>query len=232
MNKLAVFVEGYTEVVFIEKLIEEIAGIKNVRIESKAIRGGTNAKRTIRTIKAAQPDTGQRFYVLIMDCGGDRQVKSRIIEEHDNLTKSDYIKIIGVRDVRPDFTYSEIPRLEANLPLYVKTSLIPVEFILGVMEIETWFLAETTHYSKIDPAITVTAIKATLGFDPENDNLELRPNPAVDLNNCYAIGGKSYEKNRIQDTTEVLDYLQVYMELNKKFKYIDRLVSSIDSFLA
>jgi hypothetical protein len=100
------------------------------------------------------------------------------------------------------------------------------------MEIETWFLAETTHYSKIDPAITVAAIKATLGFDPENDNLELRPNPAVDLNNCYSIGGKTYEKNRIQGTTDKLDYLQVYMELNKKYKYINKLVSSIDSFLA
>jgi len=40
MNKLAVFVEGYTEVVFVEKLVEEIAGQQNVLIEHRKIRGG------------------------------------------------------------------------------------------------------------------------------------------------------------------------------------------------
>lgn len=117
----------------------------------------------------------------------------------------------------------------------------PPIWFLGVMgaivqyhlpEIEAWFLAETTHYRKIDPAITVAAIKETLAFDPENDDLEQRPEPTVDLNNCYAIGGKSYEKYRVQDTIDALDFLQFYMELNGRFKYIDRLVCSIDSFLA
>jgi hypothetical protein len=38
MSKLAVFVEGYTEVVFVDKLIEEIAGESNIRIEHREIR--------------------------------------------------------------------------------------------------------------------------------------------------------------------------------------------------
>ena len=46
MNKLAVFVEGYTEVVFVEKLIEEIAGENNVLIEHREIRGGSSKRRT------------------------------------------------------------------------------------------------------------------------------------------------------------------------------------------
>ena len=46
MNRLAVFVEGYTEVVFVQKLIEEIAGKNNVLIEHRAIRGGSAARRT------------------------------------------------------------------------------------------------------------------------------------------------------------------------------------------
>ena len=64
------------------------------------------------------------------------------------------------------------------------------------METEAWFLAESTHFSRIDPAITISAIKSNLGFDPENDSMELRPNPAVDLNDCYHIGGKSYKKKQ------------------------------------
>ena len=54
MNKLAVFVEGYTEVVFIERLIEEIAGKQNVRIEHRKIRGGATTRRTFALV--ARPD--------------------------------------------------------------------------------------------------------------------------------------------------------------------------------
>ena len=75
MNKLAVFVEGLTEVLFMDKLIEEIAGEHNVLIEHRAIRGGTTTKLTTRLIKAARPNTGQKYFVLIYDCGADNSVR-------------------------------------------------------------------------------------------------------------------------------------------------------------
>jgi hypothetical protein len=232
MNKLAVFVEGYTEAVFAEKLVEEIAGKNKVLIEQRKIYGGSTTKRRMRLVKVARPDAGQKYFVLIFDCGGDEQVKTRIREEHDNLTRNGYLKIIGIRDVRPNFTHAEIPKLEANLPKYVKTSLIPVEFILAIMEIEAWFLAEATHFPTIDPSITVQAIKVTLGFDPENDDMEQRTFPSNDLNNCYSIGGKSYLKHNAKDTVDALDFTLIYMELCNKFRYLKRLIVSIDAFLS
>jgi hypothetical protein len=231
MNRLAVFVEGYTEVMFVARLIEEIAGKHRVLIEHREIRGGGSTRRTMGLVKAANSDTGQKYFALIVDCGGDEQVKSRILEEHQNLTEKGYLKIIGIRDVRPTFTHSDIPRLEANLPKYVKTSLIPVQFILSIMEIEAWFLAETTHYQKIDPSITVEAIKAAFGFDPETDDMEQRAAPAHDLDNCYAIGGKTYLKNKAKDTVVALDCTLIYTELCAKFRYLQRLIASIDAFL-
>jgi hypothetical protein len=231
MNRLAVFVEGYTEVVFVEKLIEEIAGRNDVIIEHREIRGGSRARRTMRLIKAARPRTDERFFVLILDCGGDEPVKARIREEHESLSKKGYSAIIGLRDVRPKFTHADVPKLEALLPRYIKTSLIPVVFILAIMEIEAWFLTESTHFGKIDPLITVAAIKATLGFDPENEDMEQRSAPADDLNNCYQIGGKGYVKHNAQDTVDALDYAIIYLEFPKKHKYVSRLVSTIDSFL-
>ena len=84
----------------------------------------------MRLIKATRPNTGQEYFVLIYDCGGDNSVKTRICEEHKNLTKRGYSRILGLRDVRPTFTYADVPRLEASLPKYIKTSLIPVDFIL------------------------------------------------------------------------------------------------------
>jgi hypothetical protein len=99
------------------------------------------------------------------------------------------------------------------------------------MEIEAWFLAETTHYQRVDPAITVAAIKATLGFDPENDDMEQRVMPYKDLGDCYAIGGKTYLKHNAKDTVDALDYALIYMELCKKFRYLRQLITSIDGFL-
>ena len=231
MNRLAVFVEGYTEVMFVERLIEEIAGNHRVLIEQRVIRGGGATRRTMGLVKAAKSPTGQKYFVLIVDCGGDEQVKTRMLEEHQNLTAKGYLGIIGIRDVRPKFTHADIPKLEANLPKYVKTSLIPVQFILSIMEIEAWFLAETTHYQKIDPSITVEAIKARLGFDPETDDMEQRVAPADDLKNCYAIGGKTYLKHQAKNTVGALDYTLIYMEHCNKFRYLKRLITSIDTFL-
>lgn len=231
MNRLAIFVEGHTEVVFVEKLIEEIAGQNKVLIEHREIRGGSKARRTIGIIKAAKPNTGEKYFVLLVDCGGDDLVKTRIREEHENLTKNGYSRLIGIRDVRPKFTHGDIPKLEAGLPKYIKTSLAPVTFILAIMEIEAWFLAEATHYPRIEPSITVAAIKANLGFDPENDDMEQRLCPADDLNACYAIGGKAYMKNQAKVTVDALDYALIYTDLRSKINYLDRLISVIDAFL-
>ena len=160
MDRLAVFVEGYTAVVFVEKLIEELAGKNKVLIEHREIRGGSTTRRTMGLIKAAKPDTGQKYYVLLVDCGGDKQVKTRIMEEHENLTKKGYSKIIGLRDVRPDFTYAEIPRLESNLPKYVKTKLTPVEFILRSCQI-VWKRASDSNLLLDDDCLFRSTLPAT-----------------------------------------------------------------------
>lgn len=233
MNKLAVFVEGYTEMVFVEKLIKEIAVKNSVSIDLKRVIGGgkSGARRTFRSLRNSVPNTGQNYYIMIVDSGGDRNVKSRILEEHENLTNAGYTKIIGLRDVRPDFIFSEVPRLEAGLRSRIKTSLIPVEFILAIMEIEAWFLAEASHFLVIDPAITVQAILAALHFDPSFDDMEQRLTPTADLCDCYAIGGKTYRKREAQFTVDALDVTTMYCWPETKFRYLNQLRISIESFL-
>ena len=60
MNRLAVFVEGFTELSFVTKLIEEIAGKKNVQIEWRRIRGGSSTRRTSALMRASRPGIGQQ----------------------------------------------------------------------------------------------------------------------------------------------------------------------------
>ncbi|OYZ79680.1 MAG: hypothetical protein B7X65_04215 [Polaromonas sp. 39-63-25] len=224
------FVEGFTEVLFVEKLISEVAGAHRVVIEKRRISGGVLKPRQITVIEAAGPVDDQEFYILLYDCGGDHQVKPRIVEEHKSLTAAGYEKIIGLRDVRPHTAYNDIPLLERNLRAGIETTLTPVDFVLAVMEIEAWFLAECTHFPKIDPSITVAEIVAKLGFNPEVEDMALRLTPTEDLAKSYQIGGKTYAKPA-QDTVACLDYSLLYLELTKKIPHLKNLVTSLDSFL-
>jgi hypothetical protein len=231
MNKMAIFVEGYTEIVFVDRLIQEIANENAVRIEWRLISGGSTCPRTTRQLKAAQPHTGQEHFVIIYDCGGDDAVKTRMLMEYPNLVSAGYSKIVCIRDVYPKYTHAEIATLKAFLPKHVKTKPIVVDFILSIMEIEAWFLAEHSHFPKIDPALNVPAIRGALGFDPENDDMQLRTKPADDLNNCYALAGKTYVKGNAKNTVEALDYVHIYARLVDKISYLKDFCAIIEAFL-
>jgi hypothetical protein len=228
MNKMAFFVEGFTEMSFVEKLIESIAKKNSVRIECRKITGGASVPRKNIQLKAGCSSSGQDYFVLIHDCEGDAQVKTRMTEEYEVLVRNGYSRIVCIRDVRPDFTRVEVPLLEAGLPKYVKTKPIVVDFILSVMEIEAWFLAEHSHFGKIDPGITLDEIIRVLNFNPAVDDTQLRDKPAEDLGACYGIAGKQYE---ILTTVENLDYAVMYFDLVGKFPYLKRLCDIIESFL-
>ncbi|MGE7812099.1 hypothetical protein ACQKMW_01580 [Pseudomonas sivasensis] len=232
MRRIAFFVEGYSELLFVDKLVTEIAGAHNVTIEQRQISGGVRAPRKATVIKAADAGGGHQFFVLIVDCGGETQVKTRLLEEHDGLTKAGYEKIVCIRDVRPQFSRGDIPRLEQNMRKYVKGSLAPVDFILTTMELEAWFLAEFNHYQKIDPSLTGDVIHGAIGFNPATDDPSLRDTPTEDLRACYAIVGKTYEKSEVSRTVESLDYLYIYTELGKRVPEVEKVIRHVDDFLA
>jgi hypothetical protein len=103
--------------------------------------------------------------------------KRREMAAYQEAVAAGFGAIVGIRDVFPEFSYRDIPSLRRGLRLYLKTNPLEVKFILGVMEIETWFIAEHTHLQKIDPILTPDLIKARLGFDPSIDDIQLRPHP-------------------------------------------------------
>ena len=231
MKRIAFFVEGYSEMLFVERLMVAIAGKNEVRIEELRIKGGRTVPKSIVTIRAADDDIGQEYYVLIVDSGGDHQVRTRLGEEHHGLTIKGYEKIVCIRDVRPKFSREDIPKLYAGLRSGVDISLAPVDFILSVMEVEAWFLAEFNHYAEIDPLITPHEIASQLSFNPVVDDPALRDNPASDLNLSYSIAGKTYSKGQASRTIDALDYAYIYTDLADRIPELKRLVNHMDSFL-
>ena len=212
MRKLAVYVEGYTEQEFIARYIREIVGSRNVTTEER-LASGSGGGRTLKTLRISKIGADQRFYVLIVNCGSDNSVASAIRESYNGHITEGFVEIIAFRDVFPKFTAAEIPNLRVGLHQGIPNGRITPLFVLGVMEIEAWFLAEYSHFQRLHPALPCATIQANLGFDPSVDDMQLRPGPANDLHMAYALIGQGYSKrtNQRASIVELLDYGIFYL---------------------
>ncbi len=231
MKKLAIFVEGQTEQIFVKKLLEEIAGHKNIEINVRA--KDANQNRRITSVNMASlANQSIQYYVLIYNCCNDDALVSDISDQYTSLMNDGYSKVIGLRDVYPKFTISEIDKLERGLTFSLRGKDF-AKVILAVMETEAWFLSEWKHFAKISPILTPETIYEKLGFNPQTDDMEERLNPAEDLKQVYQLGGKSYQKRRKQTETIVsnLDYEFLYLELVKKVRRLGEFVNHIDTFM-
>jgi hypothetical protein len=235
ISKMAIFVEGQTEMIFVEKLLKEIAGYKNIVINTFSMTGGRRTPR-IRALRSSAKDVGARFSVVIVDCGTDNQVVSDICDQYQDLIREGYSLIIGIRDVHP-LLRSDIPRFrEVIATTFNKIcngdarSLL----LLSVMEIETYFIIEHTHFLKVDASLTSDRIRNDFGFDPSVDDVELRDKPSEDMRNIYRSVNKGYNKNKkvIQRVVENLDYARLYLELPLRCPSLSDLIRILDDFLA
>ena len=236
MKKMAIFVEGETELRFIYRLIREIANAKNLQIILvRASGGGARiAARTYTVVYDSGSGADKNFYIQIINSGTDNRVSSDIRDKYESLMNEGFSVIIGVRDVYP-LSLEDLPNLRVGLRYYqLKSESISVDFVLGVMEIEAWFLAEHTHFSRIHPRLSASRIAAMHGFDPSVDDMQLRLHPAIDLHNAYSLEGLAYKKtgSQIQRTVEALDYAEMYLEHKAKFRDFAVFMRVIDQFFS
>lgn len=234
MKKIALFVEGQTEQIFVERLIREMLGHERVSIISKRSHGGTNVPK-MELVRKASFTSKATMQVLIYDCGSDNRVKSEIVENVPNLMAAGYSHIIGLRDLYP-LSVEELPRLEAGLK-FIPSSIYkkyknPFNIIVVVQEVETWFLAETHHLQKVDRRLTGPFINKKLGFNPYAiDPLE-RKHPSKDLNDIYQLVGRSYTKKywQVHRLVNRLDFDNIFRYLRYNISSLNELIHILERF--
>lgn len=234
LKKLAIFVEGMTEGMFVEKLIREMIDEREVRIEVFEASGGGKSPRRLSLIRRSPEEPDQLYYVQIVESTNDARVGSDVRDNYDKLVNAGFIGIIAIRDVYPDHMPADIPILRRALRYGLHTKPIDPLFVLGVMEIEARFLAEHSHFPRIHAGLTLARIIADVGFDPSTDDMQARACPHKDLNTIYQLERKAYGKNQksINRTVNRLDYNCVYLELVGKFPDLQKLTASLDGFFA
>jgi len=197
MKKMAFFVEGQTEELFVRALVLACAGECNVKILSKMGNLGKKHTRIFIEVEAKNVGTGEDYFVLIINSSSEDSIISDIREIFKNLVRENYVMILGLRDVRPNYSREEIGKLQAGMNNAVsKLDGIPINIYLSIMEMEAWLLAENTHFLRISPELTEDRIIAELGFLPDNKNVEGRDVPSDDLAAIYGIAEILYDKSR------------------------------------
>lgn len=231
MKKIAFFVEGQTEQIFVNHLVREILGAREVTILLKKISGGTNAPKK-ESIRSYSISRDAEFVVLIYDCGADNRVKTEILDNVESLRESGYSHIIGLRDLYP-LSMDELPRLEKGLkflPYAYREMKDPFDIVVAVREVETWFLAETHHFKRVDKRLTGKFIEKRLGFNPYIENPILREHPSEDLNKIYKLVGRSYTKKywQVEKLMRKLDFKHIQNDIRHQLPSLNLLIQSIN----
>ena len=235
MKRMAFFVEGQTEQIFVNRLVRYMLGPKNTNIIQRRLRGGTNAPRqeiTRHASLARRPD----YEVLIIDCGADNRVKSEMLENLENLHENNYKFLIGLRDLYP-LPLDELRGLSRGLrflPPRLKNKVQRFEVVIAVREIETWILSEKTHFQKIDKRLTPELIKQKLGINITALNPLDSVHPAADLDKIYKLIGQSYGKkfNQTAKIIHTLDIKQIMGPMREKISGQNTLITVIEDFRA
>jgi hypothetical protein len=233
MHKMAIFVEGQTEQCFIVELIRAIADSRHIQIDTvKAFGGGKQARQFV-TVQATGPDPAKKYYVLVLDCSNDDRVLSDIRDQYSSLINAGYSAIIGIRDVYPS-SPTDIPTIRSDFTTFAPQTPIQPQLILAIMEIEAWFLAEHTHFFRLDGRLTLAAVNAALGYDLSVHDMQQISHPSADLRIAYGLVGLGYNKSRkhVQRTVGVLDYARYYLELPARIPDLQALINGIDKFLS
>lgn len=232
-KKLAIFVEGQTEQMFVEKLVKEIAGYKKISIDVYQFQG-SKSNRIIKPINSCL-EINSPFFVLLYDCGSDSHVVSDIKKQHSSLSNNGYTKIIGLRDLypKPLDKKAEIEQGIRGLLKPLEKTGIPIFVNLAVMEIEAWFLAEWNYFYKIDNRLTSDFIFENCGLELKSIDVEQIPHPSQDLDNIYRLINRNYDKSETtsREIVEYLDYEFLYLHLVNRVTQIKKFITDVDSFL-
>lgn len=224
-TKIAIFVEGLTELEFLKSLINEIATTKNVSLEIHAQHKGV--LHLVTKQQAPKPEV----HFLLANCCNDDQVKTLIIDNYSGLVSQGYSQIIGIRDVFP-LSHADIPKLVKHAKTGLPTTPISPEIYLAVMEIESWFIEEHTHFKRIDIQLSEEKIEAA-GFDKNTISAEQLANPALTLHQIYQTVGKAYKKSskHIQRTVQALDYSELRTSTRTRSTSLNSALNAIEKHL-
>lgn len=226
MKRVAIFVEGQTEQVLVEDLLRKIATNATLHIEF-----GEQFRNAL-LITASPPGQGVTHNVLLVNCKNDEQVKTQILNNYSSMVSAKYDMIVGLRDVYP-FPLIDAPKVEKDLGTGLPTGPVPIYMHLGIMEIEAWFLAETTHFERVHAGLTQPRLLAA-GWDLLSVPAQQWTHPAAELHAIYSLENLAYKKKKKHAlrTVAALSWSELQTSVRARVVEFDSFLSSLELALS
>ena len=202
MSKIAVFVEGQSELIFVREFLLK-KYIYNVDITCMELFKGGN-------LVPAEYDyiIGAELKYLLVNIGNDQKVLSVILEREKGLFNQGYDRVIGLRDMYSQ-AYKEIStvineelnkKIKHDINEVIRTKSSNPEKIFmrfSIMEIEAWFLGLYKIFEKVDGELTKNYIYEKLGIDlSESDPETSFFKPADIVYNICNLKKINYKKSK------------------------------------
>lgn len=202
MRKVAIFVEGQTELIFVRRFLSMIIDPSKLSFECMEL-----VAHGLSYVLFSYSSPSPEVHFMIINAHSDEGVLSSIDEREKNLIeKGGYEKIIGLRDmyseiytklshgaINDDVSNQIIQR--HNLTIQKMTYRDRIKLYFAIMEIEAWFLAMYNIFQRIDSVLTVEYIGEKLGFDLRRiDPQKAFYKPSNQLRDVFLLSGRYYNK--------------------------------------
>lgn len=233
MIKIAFFVEGQTERIFVEKLLGEYLTYPKYTIEAKKLLG----EKSINIITRRNISPEIKYYFLIYDIGGGEKVVSTLLERAEKMINQlKYCRLLALKDLHPEKRENKEKIINlVNDKFNEKSFKNHLGFVLAIMEVESWFLADYNLFHRINNILSPNYIKNKLNIDLIKDDPELYENPAVKVGKILSLVDIKYKKREKQsyNICHNIDYafLCFSEETNNKISSFKYFIKCIDESL-
>lgn len=232
-KKIAVFVEGQTELIFVrEYLLRQF----NYAVEIQCRTLFSDGKFSSAEYDFQCPNASLLFQII--NVGNDNAVISRMLKREEHLWETGFSSIICLRDMYCRAYREESTTISqelnkkfingANETLKHAKRPEQIDFVFAIMEVEAWFLGLPTIFTSMNPTLTCEYINQELGvnlsvIDPESAVFH----PADLVRRIYALVGSNYSKHK-SDIEAIAAFLTVQ---NIEVLCLSQKCSSLGTFL-
>ncbi len=194
--KIAIFVEGLTEEIFVTALLRKCFRDGAIQVKSTKLRGRT--RQITFKFLADSPQYAPHFCLLV-ESPNDSTVLSDLKENYPTMREKGFTAFLGLRDLKSDafdrFGEQIIQSARGTVDRFKTRD--DVFFHFAKMETEAWFLAEPSVFERLDRRLTLDRIEQEIGTNLEEvDPQEEISNPAQIVRRIHVLAGLRYRKRK------------------------------------
>jgi len=218
LKRIAVFVEGQGELIFIRNLLDHLFDDIQFSFECLKLHGAS-----MQDIPYNRVNPLAVVHFKLINVQNDSKVLTAIQDREEGLIKAGYDKIIGLRDMysrqykrrSPGIIDKDVCSLfidGANTVIKGMSAPDKVSMHFSIMEVEAWWLSMYSLFEKIHNCLTEEHIHNNLGYKLSEIDVENHFfHPASDLTAVLDLADIKYGKklSDVESITNNIDILDV-----------------------